>query len=290
MSSLQWVKVHVGLINNPRFRKLGQDERWTFVCCLLIAGELGGTNELLIQGWGPMTALDIAAYTGIPEKKQELALQELVAREFLSRSDRGGFVIEKWDEKAGEDSSLEARRKRQREYQQRKRLRTSTVDSTVDSTSPSTVESTCRGENASTVDPSTDRELEKELVPKGTGEAPDAVPAGNRKKPSVVDLAAYKIMDAALPVILAHGEIGFTQKAWRQRNKAAAADLVELGRTPEDVVAMLEVAYASKFYNGITTLAKLQEHWPKLVAIDSAPEDPAELQRRIMRGDFLPRV
>lgn len=117
---------------------------------------------------------------------------------------------------------------------------------------------------------------------------------GSPKQPPLLgrpsDIAAYRILDAAWPVISAQHDLAIKQKAWRQHNKRAAVELADAGKTPEDVVAMLEAAYGpgSRFYGGITTLAKLAEHWPKLAQIAGDPEDDQQVQRRIANGDYLP--
>ncbi|MDE2101741.1 MAG: YdaU family protein [Patescibacteria group bacterium] len=127
-----------------------------------------------------------------------------------------------------------------------------------------------------------------QLEPKGSGETPIGVPRKSRKEPSETDLRAWRILDAAWDHLSGHHEMGDTVKFWKQKNKADALDLVELNRSPEDVVEMLEIAFGSEFYSGITTLRKLKEHWPRLVALDEQANDPRELRRRAARGEFLP--
>jgi uncharacterized protein YdaU (DUF1376 family) len=87
-----------------------------------------------------------------------------------------------------------------------------------------------------------------------------------------VRLQAYLILDAAWPVISAQHEIAIKRADWRNHNKRAAESLAKAGKTPEQVGAMLALAYShpvgSKYYGGITTLAKLIEHWPKLSALE----------------------
>jgi len=83
-------------------------------------------------------------------------------------------------------------------------------------------------------------------------------------EPTRADLAAYAILTAAYAIVTEHHTLGMTMTTWKQRNKAAALDLVRLGKTPADVTAMLEAAYADQFARNTVMLAKLQELWPKI--------------------------
>lgn len=133
------------------------------------------------------------------------------------------------------------------------------------------------------------------LSPNGDGDpAPQRLPL--RKEPSTSDLAAYRIMDAAYPVIRQYTALQQTQKRWKQINKAGALDLAELNTAPEEVVRVLTLAYtderARRYYGGIATLSKLAEHWHKIIAVceDDPEETESERRKAYSRGDFLPRV
>jgi uncharacterized protein YdaU (DUF1376 family) len=95
--------------------------------------------------------------------------------------------------------------------------------------------------------------------------------SGDESKKTTVsdeDLAAYLILDAVYPVVLErHPDLGMSRDKWRKSNKAAALDFGEQGKTPEQVVMVLERAYGehSKFYGGIVMLDKLALHWAALV-------------------------
>lgn len=122
----------------------------------------------------------------------------------------------------------------------------------------------------------------------GTG-APQQPPLGVQE-PS--EMGAWRILDAAWPVISGQHELAVKRRAWRDHNKRFAKDLADNGKTPEQVTAMLTLAYThpegKRFYGGITTLAKLIEHWPKLAALENEPQDDAETRKAMMRGDYLP--
>lgn len=130
--------------------------------------------------------------------------------------------------------------------------------------------------------------------PDGDGAVAPARPRGSRREPSVSDMAAYRILDAAFPMILDHvPDLRMTRKRWKQANKAAALDLVELSTKAEEVVDMLLVAYenprARKYYGTITMLDKLVKHWPALQAIaQDFHADAEDLREQSVRGAFLP--
>jgi hypothetical protein len=96
-----------------------------------------------------------------------------------------------------------------------------------------------------------------------------------RKEPSPADLAAWKILDAAFAEIVENvPDLGVTEKGWRQRNKSGALELVDRGRTPAEVAAMLLVAHrhptAKRFWRHLNRLDKLAENWSRLAEINAA--------------------
>lgn len=126
--------------------------------------------------------------------------------------------------------------------------------------------------------------------PNGDGDGPPKQPALGVKEPS--DLGAWQILDAAWPVVSTHHDLAIGRTDWRSHNKRAAKSLANSGKTPEQVVKMLTLAYTHpegrRWYGGITTLAKLIEHWPKIAALEIEQEpDEQERRKSIMRGDFM---
>lgn len=94
-----------------------------------------------------------------------------------------------------------------------------------------------------------------------------------QKLPDPHQLAAYKLLDDAFAVVSEHHDLALSRQAWRNRNKAAALDLVRQGKTVEQVCDMLRAAYAGAgggFYSGIVMLAKLAEHWPAIARADAS--------------------
>ncbi|MHB1549651.1 MAG: hypothetical protein ACYCX6_00430 [Vulcanimicrobiaceae bacterium] len=87
------------------------------------------------------------------------------------------------------------------------------------------------------------------------------------------DIAARAVLDAAWAYLVDQvPDLALSRLQWRQRNKAVALDLVAQKKTPDDVVAMLEVAHehpGAKFYRGLIMLAKLAERWHVLAQIAS---------------------
>lgn len=116
-----------------------------------------------------------------------------------------------------------------------------------------------------------------------TATARAAAPKQMRLKsgPSEQDLAAYALLHAAWEAISSHVKLALTKTAWERRNKAAALDLLEAGKTHDGVLAMLDVAFthpeARMFWGkesrsgGIDRLDKLAEAWPKLEAFARNP-------------------
>lgn len=84
------------------------------------------------------------------------------------------------------------------------------------------------------------------------------------------DLKAYAVLDALWPVLFEYRpDIAMPRGDWRKRNKAAALSLVAAGKTPEECVRVLRLAYTGKksaFYGNSIMLDKLQEHWAAIVA------------------------
>lgn len=125
-----WVKVYPSLLRNRTWRRSNPDFKLTFFICLLLAGDSDKDGALTVSS-GPITVAEIAEETGLPVKRQAVALASLVEYAFLYIGDNSTYTIGKWDEKAGEDSTVAARRERQRKYVTRKRH--PDVDGDVDS-------------------------------------------------------------------------------------------------------------------------------------------------------------
>jgi len=89
-----------------------------------------------------------------------------------------------------------------------------------------------------------------------------------RPEPSLADQAAWRILEAAVPLVFEYAQPKLKRVDWRRSNKRGAESLVASGVSAEDVVRMLRVAYAhpeaSKYYGRLTRLEKLAEAWSKL--------------------------
>jgi hypothetical protein len=213
-----------------------------------------------------MTVEEISRYTGLQQKQQIEALDDLVRVGFLSYNSADFmYAVERWNEKAGDSSRDRTRRFRERHRDVSETLPQQKSDGTDKEEEKDTDTVTQRVTNIST----------------------------KTRQPSGRDLAAYAIMDAVLPVVSERHDLAMTVKTWRTRNKASALDLVDLGKTPAEAVEMLRFAYddsrAKKYYGGITTLAKLAEHWPALVKMTRPQElTPEQIADAKMRGYFMP--
>jgi hypothetical protein len=278
--ALPWVKLHTSLIDNDAFLRLSSGSRLTFLVSIAIAGKQEQDGKLAIRGVGAMTVDEIARYTGLQQKQQAEALDNLVRVGFLSYNSADFmYAVERWDEKAGSESARMSHAERQRRYRDRKRDASDIRDA-------SRVETNVT-QNVTDIDKDTDKDKDSVTL-RVPGLA--AVPG---KGPSERDLAAYAIIDALYPVVNAKHDLRKTHKLWKTHNKNAALGLVDTGTTPEEAVAMLQVAYenprARQYYGGIVTIAKLAEHWAALVKMTRPQElTPEQIADAKMRGYFMP--
>jgi hypothetical protein len=115
--------------------------------------------------------------------------------------------------------------------------------------------------------PEEKRREEKRKSPTGDGDPPSQSSLGLERERNT---SAYRLLDNAYAVVAEHKDLAMSRQKWRSANKAAALDLLDVGKTGEQVVDMLSVAYlhpSAELYRGITMLAKLAEHWPRLTEI-----------------------
>lgn len=119
--SLPWVKVHTSLLDNETYKRFSPEAKLTFYTALLLAGKQDLNGRLEAPPFGPLTEKDFAEKTGYGLRVQRQALSQLLTAKFLSRDLLGCYSIERWDEKAGDDSVRAAARDRQR--RRRDRLR-----------------------------------------------------------------------------------------------------------------------------------------------------------------------
>jgi len=117
--ALQWVKLHVGLIDNDVFKRLSRAARLTFFYAIPLAGKQD-TDGVLAVRTGPMTVEEIAAYTSLPKSQQKDALEELQRAGFMTFGLDEAWRVERWDEKAGSESARLSNAERQRRHRERK--------------------------------------------------------------------------------------------------------------------------------------------------------------------------
>lgn len=110
---LLWVKMHIGLLDNDAFRRLGADARLTFLVTIMLAGKQNQDGRLEIRDVGPMTVDEIAFYTSLPVKRQKPALDELVRAHFLT-IDGKTYIVERFKEKSDPSDRTAAERQRRR--------------------------------------------------------------------------------------------------------------------------------------------------------------------------------
>lgn len=119
--SLPWVKLHTSLLDNETFQRFTPAAKLTFLTALMIAGkqDLGGRLEA--PPFGAIDSKAIASKTGCRAKYQDEALSELVTAGFLSVDLNGTYIVERWEEKAGDESRLLNQRARSKRYRDTKR-------------------------------------------------------------------------------------------------------------------------------------------------------------------------
>ena len=111
---MRWVKLHVAALRHPAYRRLSSDARLTFLACIGLAGECDAKGRLEIRGVGAMTISEIADVTGLTPKAQEKALQDVVAIGWMSHDATDTYVVERFEEKAGDVSNERVKRFRER--------------------------------------------------------------------------------------------------------------------------------------------------------------------------------
>jgi hypothetical protein len=89
----------------------------TFVALLMLAGECGQNGSLTVKG-RPILASEIAEDTGYSVAKQRKYLTELAQNDFIFE-ENGSFLIQKFDEIAGEKSLKNGHAERQKRYRER---------------------------------------------------------------------------------------------------------------------------------------------------------------------------
>jgi hypothetical protein len=118
--SLPWVKVQISLIDNDTFKALSPGAKLTFYTALCLAQKQDAGGALTVRGVGPMTSEQIGTYTGMRPKLQQEALDELCGpSRLMSRDLTGCYAVERFDEKAGEESARIAARDRKRRQRER---------------------------------------------------------------------------------------------------------------------------------------------------------------------------
>jgi len=111
--SLPWVKVHVSVIDNDVFQALSGPARLTFLVAIPLAEKLGQGGRLSTRV-GPLTMASICKYTGLTEKHQRPALDELVTTLFFEHQADGAYAVARFSEFQGDSSASRTRAYRDR--------------------------------------------------------------------------------------------------------------------------------------------------------------------------------
>lgn len=286
--SLPWVKLHTSLLDNDRFKLLTPEGKLTFYTAIALAGKLDSDGALIINGWGPMRAANVASYTSLDNLVQTQALEEL-AKVGLLVVDQETLRVAKWDEKCGNPSHLTSQRKRQKTYRERKRRRC-----VVDASSPKSLpvvipvvatvvealrdDSTTR-HTVTDIDKDKDVDSEETSSPPPTlsaaGEAPAQRPKGDaqatdhRNRPLPLDLEERERAKALCKTVwgLMGGLHGMSFTRWTEAgNKQPALDMAVNGVT----VAQVETAWKSataRMGEPVFTMKKVQEEIGRLALV-----------------------
>lgn len=116
-----WVKLWVSLRKNPKFKRLSSDAKVAFVCGLMTAADYDTGGAISLQD-GPLTAKEMANdELLVPEKRLSLVLSELQNAGLFTIDAQGIPHVNRFDEKAGEQSKNESNAERQARSRARKR-------------------------------------------------------------------------------------------------------------------------------------------------------------------------
>jgi len=231
--ALPWVKVHVSLKRNLKFRRLTPPARFTFLMALLQAQDCDQNGILAVRG-GPALSIDeIREDTGLGRSQQQRCLDELVSATLLSRTMDGAYIVERFDEKqADSPGAVRQRRYRVRQQVMEHHANVTLLPSQSDaSVTPDGAETPSR-RDPSPRNPSP-RDKEAETDTEGTSLR--SVPAKKRREPTETEKAGWALRDAVARVIEPDlTAINVTQ--WKKSNARVARELAEVGVKPEQVI------------------------------------------------------
>lgn len=205
---------------------------------LAVAAALSSFVNVDGRAWPRRSA--IAARAGVDRRTVTIAIGRL--------KDLGLIAVEKHPGRASVYSMVEHTQPSSRLGRRADTLRSDRVDTLLSGT------------------PDIERNRERSQGTLQPAAAPKAK-SGRAKTPDV-NLDAYRVLDAVYPIVCEqHPDLGMSRDKWRKSNKGAALDFVAQGKSPDQIIETLRIAYGpqSKFYGGIVMLDKLAQHWAALL-------------------------
>lgn len=109
---MNWVKLQTSLLHSQRWMRLSEAGKSVFPSLLMLVGREDPETGALRGGLGPYSLEEIATQTGFTAKTMRRGVADCEAVGLLARAEDGAYVIERWDEKAGESSRDRTRRYR----------------------------------------------------------------------------------------------------------------------------------------------------------------------------------
>lgn len=220
--SLPWIKLHTTLLDNETYLDFSSEAQHTFLTCLMLAGkqDVGDYSGRLANDLRPMEARDVARKTGYSRRRQQAALEELLAAGWITRDLTGTLIVERFDEKA---APIKSNRERQRSARLRNVTRNADVTllDRYASVSETGQKQIVEAEEYSLASLGLQRNVTQEDL--------------LRRRSAIVDAIWAELAKTAFARTM-------TKTEWRKRNNAVALDLAKAGVTPEQCVAAWESA------------------------------------------------
>ena len=218
----------------------------TFIISIALAAKLDKAGALAINT-RPLSVREISGYTTLGEKRQESALRECVDVGFISRRSDGAFVVERFEEKAGDSSAERMRSLRSR----KKALRNALRNGDVTGDAPSDVTGDGKSAHALRQSDALDKEEDRDTL-STVDKSPVESPPRSKKAPPDTAWIAPMVESAKLlgPKRLKHLTAD-------ERNVAARYFAYKFGNCTK--TERTNISHATKVAAGIFTLQKSEE-------------------------------
>lgn len=215
---MEYVKFRTSLRHNRLFKRLSDRAQKVFCMALLLTGEHNADGALTTRV-GPFTDEELAEELLVKPRDLKAVMAELSA--FIERGDDGIYRIAKWDEKAGEGSTLSGAAERMRRLRARRKQEREERERFQNGDGVTHRNEVTRTGGATNV---TDkRDQSKELLPYAS------LREDAREESDVTrdaDVLADYLLDTAIHQGLEMGHYALDRSVWRYRNRDEAQKLI----------------------------------------------------------------